>query len=67
MNGALQKQFRIAESKTFAIRADAVNILNRPVWGNPTPTSTVRLSAASPLRVEVEPSLSKPESTSRIV
>jgi hypothetical protein len=35
MNGALQKQFRISEGKTFAIRADAVNILNRPVWGNP--------------------------------
>jgi len=36
MNGALQKQFKIGEGKSFAIRADAVNILNRPVWGNPS-------------------------------
>jgi hypothetical protein len=32
---ALTKRIRIAESKTFEIRADAVNILNRPIWGNP--------------------------------
>jgi hypothetical protein len=32
---ALTKRIRIAESKTFEIRADAVNILNKPIWGNP--------------------------------
>src|SRR5262249_52618445 len=36
MNGALQKTIRIGESKVFALRADAVNILNRPIWGNPS-------------------------------
>src|SRR5262249_18465596 len=36
MNGALQKTIRIGESKTLSIRADAVNILNRPVWGTPS-------------------------------
>jgi hypothetical protein len=32
---ALTKRFRITESKTFEIRADAVNLLNKPIWGNP--------------------------------
>ena len=32
---ALLKRVRIGESKTFTVRADAVNILNRPIWGNP--------------------------------
>jgi TonB-dependent receptor-like protein len=32
---ALTKKVRITEGKTFTLRADAVNILNRPVWGNP--------------------------------
>jgi hypothetical protein len=35
LNGALNKQFRIRESKTFAIRADVINLLNKPQWGNP--------------------------------
>ena len=30
------KTVRISEGKTFTLRADAVNILNRPVWGNPS-------------------------------
>jgi hypothetical protein len=32
---ALQKRTRFGEGKTFTIRADAVNVLNRPVWDNP--------------------------------
>jgi len=32
---ALSKKIRIAENKMFTIRADAVNFLNRPIWGNP--------------------------------
>ena len=33
---ALNKKFVLSEGKTFSIRADAVNVLNTPVWGNPT-------------------------------
>jgi len=33
---ALSKRIRIDETKSFTIRADAVNALNRPVWGRPT-------------------------------
>jgi hypothetical protein len=35
MDAALSKKFVIDESKSFTIRADAVNVLNTPVWGNP--------------------------------
>jgi len=33
---ALNKKFVLTEGTTFSIRADVVNILNSPVWGNPT-------------------------------
>src|SRR5262245_23202989 len=32
---ALEKRTRFGEGKTFSIRADAVNVLNRPIWDNP--------------------------------
>ncbi|HYR87915.1 MAG TPA: TonB-dependent receptor [Terriglobia bacterium] len=32
---ALSKKLRIAENKTFTLRADAINALNRPIWDNP--------------------------------
>ena len=32
---ALQKRTRLTEKTTFTIRADAVNVLNRPIWENP--------------------------------
>src|SRR6266850_2514079 len=32
---ALQKRTRLTEETTFTIRADAVNVLNRPIWDNP--------------------------------
>src|SRR5439155_17312598 len=32
---ALQKRTRISEGTTFTFRADAVNVLNRPIWNNP--------------------------------
>jgi hypothetical protein len=32
---ALQKQTRLSEGAMFTIRADAVNVLNRPIWGDP--------------------------------
>ncbi|MCU1337010.1 MAG: hypothetical protein JWO19_2591 [Bryobacterales bacterium] len=35
LNGAVNKQFRIRESKTFSVRADVINLLNKPQWGNP--------------------------------
>jgi len=35
IDAALSKKIRIDERKSFTIRADAVNFLNRPVWGNP--------------------------------
>jgi len=32
---ALQKRTRLREGTTFTVRADAVNVLNRPIWNNP--------------------------------
>jgi hypothetical protein len=32
---SLSKTIAIDESRVFEIRADAVNALNRPMWGNP--------------------------------
>jgi len=32
---ALQKRTRLSEGTMFTIRADAVNVLNRPIWNNP--------------------------------
>jgi hypothetical protein len=32
---AMQKRTRLTERTTFTIRADAVNVLNRPIWNNP--------------------------------
>jgi hypothetical protein len=32
---ALSKRIRIGENKTFTLRADAINALNTPRWGNP--------------------------------
>jgi hypothetical protein len=32
---AVSKRVKIAENKTFSIRADAINILNTPQWGDP--------------------------------
>jgi hypothetical protein len=34
-NGALTKSVRISEGKTFTLRADVVNVLNKPQWNNP--------------------------------
>ncbi|PYS26419.1 MAG: hypothetical protein DMG11_20040 [Acidobacteria bacterium] len=34
-DAALGKRIRIGESKSFTIRADAVNVLNHPVWADP--------------------------------
>jgi len=35
-NAALTKSVKFAEGKTFTLRADAVNVLNKPQWGNPS-------------------------------
>jgi len=32
---ALSRRIQIAEKKSFTIRADAINILNTPIWGDP--------------------------------
>jgi hypothetical protein len=34
-DAALTKKVQISEGKSFTIRADAVNVMNKPVWGNP--------------------------------
>jgi hypothetical protein len=34
-NMSAMKQVKITEGKTFTLRADAVNVLNKPQWGNP--------------------------------
>jgi hypothetical protein len=35
-NAAVTKQIRISENKMFTLRADAVNVLNKPQWGDPS-------------------------------
>ena len=32
----LSKRVRIDETKEFQLRVDAINVLNKPQWGNPT-------------------------------
>ena len=32
----LAKRVRISETKEFELRVDAINVLNKPQWGNPT-------------------------------
>jgi len=48
---ALTKKVRIDERRTFSLRADAANVLNRPIWGNPNTninsTSFGRITAAN--------------------
>ena len=34
-SAAVTKTIRITEGKTFTLRADAVNVLNKPQWGDP--------------------------------
>jgi hypothetical protein len=34
-DAALSKRFRIDESRSLTIRADAINVLNTPQWSNP--------------------------------
>lgn len=35
-NMSATKSVKISEGKTFTLRADAVNVLNKPQWGNPS-------------------------------
>ena len=35
-NAAIQKSVKFAEGKTFTLRADAVNVLNKSQWSNPS-------------------------------
>jgi hypothetical protein len=35
-NMSLAKKINVTESKSFSIRADVINMLNHPIWGNPT-------------------------------
>jgi hypothetical protein len=32
---ALSKKVNLGETRSFTLRADAINVLNRPIWGNP--------------------------------
>jgi hypothetical protein len=36
LNGAIGKAFEIRERATLTVRADIINLLNKPQWGNPT-------------------------------
>jgi hypothetical protein len=51
---AATKTVRITEGKTFTLRADAVNVLNKPQWGNPNTsingTTFGRITAAGGAR-----------------
>ena len=33
---SLAKKILVGEKMSFTVRADAINALNRPIWGNPT-------------------------------
>jgi len=54
LNGAVNKEFRIREGKTFSVRADIINLLNKPQWGNPNTsinsTSFGRITTATGTR-----------------
>jgi hypothetical protein len=45
-NGALSKEFSIREGKTLTIRADAINLLNKPIFG-------VGVNGASPVTTDI--------------
>ena len=51
---AISKRVRIGENKTFTVRADAINALNTPRWGNPNTdinsTSFGRITGAAGTR-----------------
>jgi hypothetical protein len=53
----LIKRIRIDESRSFEMRATAIDILNTPQWGNPTTdinsTSFGRITSASGNRIMV--------------
>jgi hypothetical protein len=38
VNMSATKTVKITEGTTFTLRADAVNVLNHPQWGNPNTT-----------------------------
>jgi hypothetical protein len=46
-NGSGQKIFTVKERYRITVRADVLNLLNKPQWGTRPPTSTPQLSAAS--------------------
>jgi hypothetical protein len=35
LDAAMSKSIQLREGTTFTIRMDAINILNKPLWGNP--------------------------------
>jgi hypothetical protein len=43
---ALMKRVQFRERKTFTLRADAVNVLNKPQWANPT-TANMNINSSS--------------------
>jgi hypothetical protein len=45
-NGALSKEFRVRESKTLTLRADAINLLNKPIFG-------AGLNGGSPVNTDI--------------
>ncbi|HLH42280.1 MAG TPA: TonB-dependent receptor [Bryobacteraceae bacterium] len=56
-NGAGNKIFRVKEKYTFTLRADVLNLLNKPQWGNPNTninsTSFGRITTATGSRTVV--------------
>ena len=43
-NATASKIFRITESKTITLRADAINLLNKPQWGYSPTTGTIGIT-----------------------
>jgi len=36
IDGAVEKRFPLAESRSISFRAEAFNLLNHPIYGNPS-------------------------------
>jgi hypothetical protein len=43
-HASLSKRFRVTESKTITLRADAINILNTPQWGYSTTSGAINIT-----------------------
>ena len=65
VNMSATKTVRIAEGKTFTLRADAVNVLNKPQWGTPNTSVNGSTFGRITTAIGAVPLLSTPASTSK--